>query len=83
MGTILQKKKTLRVIFRLESSESVIPLSMQTKTLPLPLKYLKIIPWTRVGYDYESLDGGRGAVHQVGYHKPISNKRECNNCFVK
>ena len=44
-------------------------------------KYLTIISRTRVGY--ELLDSGRGAKHQVSYHKLISNKREWNNCFIK
>ena len=43
--------------------------------------YLTIIPRTRAGY--ELLDSGRGAEHQVGYHKLISDKREWNNCFIK
>ena len=45
------------------------------------VRYLTIIPRTRVGY--ELLDSGRGAEHRVGYHKLISNKREWNNCFIK
>ena len=45
------------------------------------LRYLTIIPRTRVGY--ELLDSGRGAKHRVGYHKLISNKRKWNNCFIK
>ena len=32
---------------------------------------------------YELLDSGRGAENRVGYHKLISNKRECDNCAIK
>ena len=35
----------------------------------------------RVGY--ELLDSGRGAEHQVGYHKLLSKKRDWNYCFIK
>ena len=47
----------------------------------ISLVYLTIISRMCVGY--ELLDSGRGAKHQVGYHKLISNKREWNNCFIK
>ena len=29
------------------------------------------------------IDSQRGAKRQVGYNHLISNKRECNNCFIK
>ena len=45
------------------------------------IHYLLIIPRGRVGY--EMIDSQLGATRLVGYNHFISNKRECNNCFIK